>query len=95
MTSERKSPVGPAGVSIVSWHKRQVRLRVAPKSLKACLSKLLPLLKRLRGQSLTTTTRNLNQLLRGWVNYYRLTASKRSAEVLDGWVAAVSWQVPR
>jgi len=29
----------------VSWHKRQVRLRVAPKSLKAFMAKLRPLLK--------------------------------------------------
>jgi group II intron reverse transcriptase/maturase len=70
----------------VSWHKRQVRLRVAPKSLKAFMAKLRPLLKRSRGQSLTTTIRNLNPVLRGWANYYRLTASKRSVEALDGWI---------
>jgi len=70
----------------VSWHKRQVRLRVAPKSLKAFMTKLRPLLKRSRGQSLPTTIRNLNPVLRGWANYYRLTASKRPVEALDGWI---------
>ena len=70
----------------VSWHKRQVRLRVAPKSLKAFMTKLRPLLKRSRGQSLTTTIRHLNPVLRGWANYYRLTASKRPVEALDGWI---------
>ncbi len=70
----------------VSWHKRQVRLRIAPKSLKAYMAKLRPLLKRSRGQSLTTTIRKLNPVLKGWANYYRLTASKRSVEALDGWV---------
>lgn len=69
----------------VSWHK-QVRLRIAPKSLKAYRAKLRPLLKRSRGQSLTTTIRNLNPVLRGWANYYRLTASKRPVEALDGWI---------
>lgn len=69
----------------VSWHK-QVRLRIAPKSLKAYMVKLRPLLKRSRGQSLTTTIRNLNPVLRGWANYYRLTASKRPVEALDGWI---------
>ncbi|WP_410331402.1 group II intron reverse transcriptase/maturase [Marinobacter sp.] len=69
----------------VSWHK-QVRLRVAPKSLKTYMAKLRPLLKRSRGQSLTTTIRKLNPVLRGWANYYRLTASKRSVEALDGWI---------
>lgn len=69
----------------VSWHK-QVRLRVAPKSLKAFMTKLRPLLKRSRGQSLPTTIQNLNPVLRGWANYYRLTASKRPVEALDGWI---------
>ena len=70
----------------VSWHKRQVRLRVAPKSLKAFMTKLRPLFKRSRGQSLATTIRTLNPMLRGWANYYRLTASKRPVEALDGWI---------
>lgn len=70
----------------VSWHERQVRLRVAPKSLKAFMAKLRPLLKRSRGQSLNTTIRSLNPVLRGWANYYRLTTSKRSVEALDGWI---------
>lgn len=69
----------------VTWHK-QVRLRIAPKSLKAVMAKLRPLLKRSRGQSLTTTIRHLNPVLRGWANYYRLTASKRPVEALDGWI---------
>lgn len=69
----------------VTWHK-QVRLRIAPKSLKAVMAKLRPLLKRSRGQSLTTTIQNLNPVLRGWANYYRLTTSKRPVEALDGWI---------
>ncbi len=69
----------------VTWHK-QVRLRLAPKSLQALMTKLRPLLKRSRGQSLATTIRTLNPVLRGWASYYRLTASKRSVEALDGWV---------
>ncbi|ERP86764.1 hypothetical protein Q666_04065, partial [Marinobacter sp. ES-1] len=69
----------------VTWHK-QARLRVAPKSVKAFTAKLRPLLKRSRGQSLNATIRSLNPVLRGWANYYRLTASKRSVEALDGWI---------
>ncbi|MEP1584518.1 MAG: group II intron maturase-specific domain-containing protein, partial [Marinobacter sp.] len=62
------------------------RLSIAPKSLRAYLAKLRPLLRRSRGQSLTTTIRNLNPVLRGWANYYRLTDTKRSVEALDGWI---------
>ena len=69
----------------VSWHK-QVRLRIAPKSLQAFMAKLRPLLRRSRGQSLPATLQKLNPVLRGWANYYRLTASKRPVEALDGWI---------
>src|SRR5690554_1139479 len=69
----------------VSWHK-QVRLRIAPKSLQAFMAKRRPLLRRSRGQSLPATLQKLNPVLRGWANYYRLTASKRPVEALDGWI---------
>ncbi len=69
----------------VSWHK-QVRLRIAPKSLKAHQANLRQLLRRSRGRSLLTTIQHLNPVLRGWANYYRLTDSKRSVEAMDGWV---------
>ncbi|UZJ43769.1 group II intron reverse transcriptase/maturase [Marinimicrobium sp. C6131] len=69
----------------VSWHK-QVRLRVAPKSLKRHQAKLRQLLRGARGRSLRTTIERLNPVLRGWANYYRLTDSKRPVEALDGWI---------
>jgi hypothetical protein len=69
----------------MTWHK-QVRLRIAPKSLKAFMTKLRPLLKRSRGQSLATTIQKLNPVLRGWANSYCLAAWKRPVEALDGWV---------
>jgi len=69
----------------VSWH-QQVRLRVAPKSLSACKARLRRLLKQARGQSVSRTIEQLNPVLRGWANYYRLTASKRPVQELDGWL---------
>lgn len=69
----------------VSWHK-QVRLRVAPKSLERYQAKLRQLLRGARGRSLRTTIERLNPVLRGWANYYRLTTSKRPVEALDGWI---------
>ena len=50
------------------------------------MARLRPLLKRSRGQSLTATIRKLNPVLRGWASYYRLTASKRPVQALDGWI---------
>ncbi|ABC27012.1 group II intron-encoding maturase [Hahella chejuensis KCTC 2396] len=69
----------------VSWRK-QVRLRIAPKSLKRYQAKLRQLLRQSRGRPLQTTIARLNPALRGWANYYRLTTSKRPVEGLDGWV---------
>ncbi|TBW43281.1 group II intron reverse transcriptase/maturase, partial [Marinobacter halodurans] len=69
----------------VSWHK-QVRLRIAPQSLKRYQAKLGQLLQGARGRSLPATIQRLNPVLRGWANYYRLTTSKRAVEALDGWV---------
>jgi len=70
----------------VSWHKRQVRLRIAPKSLKAYQAKLRGLLRGAHGRPLSATLHQLNPVLRGWASYYRLTASKRSVMALDGWI---------
>lgn len=34
----------------------------------------------------TSTSAVDDPVLRGWANYYRLTASRRSVEALDGWI---------
>ena len=39
-----------------------------------------------RGRSLTRTIEDLNPLLRGWVNYFRLTETKGVLEELDSWM---------
>ncbi len=39
-----------------------------------------------RGRSLRHTIETLNPLLRGWINYFRLTESKTALEELDGWM---------
>jgi RNA-directed DNA polymerase len=39
-----------------------------------------------RGRSLAHTIEDLNPLLRGWINYFRLTETKGVLEELDGWM---------
>ena len=39
-----------------------------------------------RGQSLTRTIKELNPVLRGWINYFRLAQNKQALEDLGGWV---------
>lgn len=65
---------------------RENRLRVAPESVQRLTRRIRELLRSGRGRSLAHTIETLNPLLRGWINYFRLTQSKSVLEELDGWV---------
>ena len=69
----------------VTMH-RETRLRIAPASVQRLTQKVRDLMRTGRGRSLTHTIEDLNPLLRGWINYFRLTESKGILEELDGWV---------
>ena len=69
----------------VTWH-RQVRLRIAPKSLQRFQARLRELLRRARGRALRHTIAQLAPVLRGWAAYYQLSSSRRPVEALDGWI---------
>ena len=65
---------------------RQTRLRIAPDSLKRLTGRVKTLLRKGRGRSLSHTIETLNPVLRGWINYFRFTQSKRVLDELDGWI---------
>jgi len=65
---------------------RESRLRIAPASVRRLTQKVRDLMRAGRGRSLTHTIEDLNPLLRGWINYFRLTESKGVLEELDGWI---------
>jgi hypothetical protein len=65
---------------------RESRLRIAPASVQRLRQKVRDLMRAGRGRSLAHTIDDLNPLLRGWINYFRLTESKGILEDLDGWV---------
>jgi RNA-directed DNA polymerase len=65
---------------------RQSRLRIARVSVQRLTQKVRDLMRTGRGRSLAHTIEALNPLLRGWINYFRLTESKGILEELDGWV---------
>jgi RNA-directed DNA polymerase len=65
---------------------RESRLRIAPASVQRLTQKVRDLMRAGRGRSLTHTIEDLNPLLRGWINYFRLTESKGVLEELDGWL---------
>jgi RNA-directed DNA polymerase len=65
---------------------RESRLRIAPASVQRLMQKVRDLMRTGRGRSVAHTIEDLNPLLRGWINYFRLTESKGVLEELDGWV---------
>lgn len=62
------------------------RTRIAPESLEKLKQKLKPIWKKGRGQSLKTTIQQLNQILVGWISYYRLTELIWPLKKLDSWI---------
>lgn len=66
--------------------RRESRLRVAPESVQRLTTRIRELLRSGRGRSLPHTIETLNPVLRGWINYFRLTQVKGILEDLDGWV---------
>ena len=65
---------------------RESRLRIAPESLQRLTGRVRELLRSGRGRSLQHTLEALTPILRGWINYFRLTESKGVLEQLAGWI---------
>jgi RNA-directed DNA polymerase len=62
------------------------RLRVAPTSVKRLKDKVRQMIQRGRGRTIGTVIREVTQLLRGWLQYFRLAAVKQTFELLDEWL---------
>jgi RNA-directed DNA polymerase len=65
---------------------REAKLCIAPSSIQRLKGKVRELMRMGRGRSLAHTIEELNPLLRGWINYFKLTQTQRALEELDGWV---------
>jgi len=69
-----------------TWHK-QPRLRVPKESISKVRGRLKTIFRSGRGRSLQQIiTEELNPVIRGWINYFRLAEVKTFAEELDGWI---------
>jgi RNA-directed DNA polymerase len=79
----------------MTWH-RQPRLKVSPDSIQRIRGKIRELMWKARGCSLTKVIGELVPLLRGWINYFRLSSVKIAFEELDEWIRGrlrcVIWQ---
>jgi RNA-directed DNA polymerase len=62
------------------------RLKVAKESVKRMKKKIKERTRRGRGRSLSHVIEDLNPLLRGWMQYFRMAAVTTVFEDLDGWV---------
>jgi len=69
----------------MTWHK-QPRLKVAKTSIQRLKAKLRVIFREGRGRSLSQVIKELNALLRGWMQYFRLAEVKGIFEELDGWI---------
>jgi RNA-directed DNA polymerase len=65
---------------------RESQLRLAPSSVQRLMQKVREVSRTGRGRSLCRTIEDLNPVLRGWINYFRLAENKKALEDLDGWV---------
>ena len=65
---------------------RQPKLKVSPDSIQRIRGKIRELMRKARGCSLKKVIGELAPLLRGWINYFRLSNVKIAFEELDGWI---------
>ena len=69
-----------------SWH-RKARIRVAKASIKGFKSNLKELFRKGRGRNLRRfIQQDLNPVIRGWSNYFRLSEFRGFADQLDRWL---------
>jgi RNA-directed DNA polymerase len=66
--------------------RQATRTRIAPESVTRLKANIKALLRAGRGQSVGRTIEHLNPLVRGWMNYFRLTETTRVLEELDAWL---------
>jgi hypothetical protein len=69
----------------MTWHK-EPRLKVAQETVKRLKAKLRMKIRQANGRNLKEFIKELEPMLRGWVQYYRLAEVKGIFEELDGWM---------
>ena len=68
-------------------HNKRPKIRVPAQTIKRFKSKAKLIFKRGRGRNLgRLINENLNPLIRGWINYFKLSETKGFAEDLDSWL---------
>jgi group II intron reverse transcriptase/maturase len=77
-------------------HKGEGRLKVHPKSVRKLKEKIREITGRSNGMSIEARKDRLNQVIRGWVNYFKLADMKKLMQGLDEWtrsrIRMITWK---
>jgi len=77
-------------------HKGEGRLRIHPKSVQKFKDKIREVTGRSNGMGTLARKARLNQVIRGWVNYFNLAEAKKLLQKLDEWIRSrirmVTWK---
>ena len=78
-------------------YKGKGQLRVHPRSVQKLKDKIRQVTGRSKGMSIEERKTRLNQIIRGWVNYFKLADMKKLMQTLDEWVRSrvrmVTWKI--
>ena len=66
--------------------KGKVEIRIHPKSIEKFKDKIREITSRSNAMSMETRFQKLRQVIRGWVNYFKIANMKRIAQKLDKWI---------
>jgi len=91
VVNEAKSKVASPGTRKflgyrIATRLKEAHIRIAPQSIERLMQRVRDLMRQGRGQSLSRTIQRLNPLLRGWANYFSLSAQHKRMRGLDGWL---------
>ena len=67
-------------------HHRTPKLKTGEKALERIKAKVREMVRKGRGRNLKRVIEELTPVVRGWVNYYKLSEVKKPFEELDGWI---------
>lgn len=74
----------------------ECRLRIHPKSIQKLKDKIRQITGRSNGMGIEVRKASLNQLIRGWINYFKLADAKNLLKSLDEWIRSrirmVTWK---
>ncbi|ABI68349.1 group II intron reverse transcriptase/maturase [Syntrophomonas wolfei] len=77
-------------------HKGEGRLRIHPKSVQKFKEKIREVTGRSNGMGIESRKIRLNQVVRGWMNYFKLVDAKNLIQGLDEWIRSrirmVTWK---